>query len=71
MHALTAMIQDSATLRILNRLYSLSLPIYAEQHWMLSPQFKAEAVQIVLATARPIAEVARDLGINHRMFENR
>lgn len=29
-----------------------------------SPQFKAEAVQMVLETGRPVAEVARDLQIN-------
>jgi transposase len=29
-----------------------------------SPQIKAEAVQMVLGTGKPIAEVARDLGIN-------
>ena len=28
-----------------------------------SPQFKAEAVQMVVETGRPIAEVARDLGV--------
>lgn len=28
-----------------------------------SPQFKAEAIQMVLETGKPIAEVARDLGI--------
>jgi transposase-like protein len=27
-----------------------------------SPQFKAEAVQLVTETGKPIAEVARDLG---------
>jgi hypothetical protein len=29
-----------------------------------SPQFKAEAVQMVISTGGPIAEVARDLGIH-------
>ena len=29
-----------------------------------SPQFKAKAVQMVLATGKPIAEIARDLAIN-------
>jgi transposase-like protein len=28
-----------------------------------SPQFKAEAVQMVIETGKPIAEVARDLGV--------
>jgi transposase-like protein len=29
-----------------------------------SPQFKAEAVQMVISTGKPIAVVARDLGIH-------
>lgn len=33
------------------------------QRRKFSPQFKAEAVQMVLETGKPIAEVARDLGI--------
>jgi len=33
-----------------------------EQRRRFSPQFKAEAVQMVLETGKPIAEVARDLG---------
>jgi transposase len=28
-----------------------------------SPQFKAEAVQMVISAGKPVAEVARDLGI--------
>ena len=32
------------------------------QRRTFSPQFKAEAVQMVLETGTPIAEVARDLG---------
>ena len=35
-----------------------------EQRRRFSPQFKAEAVQMVLETGKPVAEVARDLGIN-------
>jgi transposase-like protein len=35
-----------------------------EQRRSFSPQFKAEAVQMVLETGTPIAEVVRDLGIN-------
>ncbi len=31
-----------------------------EQRRRFSPQFKAEAVQMVLETGKPIAEVARD-----------
>jgi transposase-like protein len=30
-----------------------------------SPQFKAEAVQMVLETEKSVAEVARDLGVNY------
>src|SRR3954451_22363579 len=36
----------------------------AEQRRQFSPQFKAEAVQMVIETGEPIAEVARDLGIH-------
>jgi transposase-like protein len=32
------------------------------QRRRFSPQFKAEAVQLVIGTGGPIAEVARDLG---------
>jgi transposase-like protein len=35
-----------------------------EQRRRFSPQFQAEAVQMVIETGRPIAEVARDLGIH-------
>jgi transposase len=35
-----------------------------------SPQFKAEAVQMVIETGKPIAEVARDLGINDGTLGN-
>ena len=34
-----------------------------EQRRRFSPQFKAEAVQMVIGTGKPIAEVARDVGI--------
>lgn len=34
-----------------------------QQRRKFSPQFKAEAVQLVLETGKPVAEVARDLGI--------
>jgi len=33
-----------------------------EQRRRFSPQFKAEAVQMVLESGKPIAEVARELG---------
>ena len=35
-----------------------------------SPQFKAEAVQFVIETRRPIAEVARELEINEGTLGN-
>jgi len=35
-----------------------------EQRRRFSPQFRAEAVQMVLETGKPIVEVARDLQIN-------
>lgn len=35
-----------------------------------SPQFKAEAVQFVIETGRPIAQVARDLQINEGTLGN-
>jgi transposase len=34
-----------------------------EKRRKFSAQFKAEAVQMVIETGRPIAEVARDLGV--------
>ena len=41
-----------------------------EQRRRFSPQFKAEAVQMVIETCKPIAEVARDLGVNHDTLGN-
>lgn len=35
-----------------------------------SPQFKAEAVQMVLETGKPVAAVARDLAINEGTLAN-
>lgn len=35
-----------------------------------SPQFKAEAVQMVISTGKPIAVVARDLGIGETTLGN-
>jgi Transposase len=35
---------------------------------MFSPQFKADAVQMVISTGKPVAEVARDLGIDNETF---
>jgi transposase-like protein len=42
----------------------------AEQRRRFSPQFKAEAVQMVIETGKPIAEVARDLGVNDGTLGN-
>lgn len=42
----------------------------AEQRRRFSPQVKAEAVQMVIETGRPIAEVARDLGIHDGTLGN-
>jgi transposase len=42
----------------------------AEHRRKFSPQFKAEAVQMVIETERPVAEVARDLGVNDGTLGN-
>jgi transposase-like protein len=41
-----------------------------EQRRRFSPQFKAEAVQMVLETGKPIAVVARELGIHNGTLGN-
>jgi transposase len=41
-----------------------------ERRRKFSPQFKAEAVQLVIETDKPIAEVARDLGVNDGTLGN-
>jgi transposase-like protein len=41
-----------------------------EQRRRFSPQFKAEAVQLVIETGKPIAVVARDLGIHDGTLGN-
>jgi transposase len=41
-----------------------------EQRRKFSPQFRAEAVQMVIETGKPIAEVARDLGIHDGTLGN-
>ncbi len=41
-----------------------------ERRRKFSPQFKAEAVQLVLETGKPVAEVARDLQINEGTLGN-
>jgi transposase len=41
-----------------------------ERRRRFSAQFKAEAVQLVVETGRPIAEVARDLGVNDGTLGN-
>lgn len=35
-----------------------------------TPEYRAEAVKLVVETSRPIAEVARDLGINEGTLGN-
>jgi transposase-like protein len=42
----------------------------AEHRRQFSPQFKAEAVQVVIETGKPIAAVARDLGIHDGTLGN-
>src|SRR5215471_19590205 len=41
-----------------------------EHRRQFSPQFKAEAVQMVIETGKPIAAVARDLGIHDGTLGN-
>jgi transposase len=41
-----------------------------ERRGRFSPQFKAEAVQLVIETGKPIAELARDLGVNDGTLGN-
>ena len=41
-----------------------------EQRRRFSAQFKAEAVQMVIETEKPVAEVARDLEINSGTLAN-
>src|SRR5690349_7680974 len=41
-----------------------------ERRRKFSPQFRAEAVQMVIETGKPIAEVARDLGIHDGTLGN-
>ena len=42
----------------------------AQKRRKFSPQFKAEAVQFVLETRRPIAEIARELEVNEGTLGN-
>jgi len=42
----------------------------SERRRKFSPQFKAEAVQLVLQSGRPIAEIARELQINEGTLGN-
>ena len=41
-----------------------------EKRRRFSPQFKAEAVQMVISTGKPIAEIGRDLGIHDGTLGN-
>ena len=40
------------------------------QKRVFTPEYRAEAVQLVLAAAKPIAEIARDLGIGESTLGN-
>ena len=42
----------------------------SERRRRFSPQYRAEAVQMVIATGKPIAEVARELGIHDGTLGN-
>ena len=42
----------------------------AQHRRKFSPQFKAEAVQFVVETRRPVAEIARELEINEGTLGN-
>ena len=42
----------------------------SEKRRKFSPQFKAEAVQMVVETGKPVAEVARDLGVHDGTLGN-
>lgn len=42
----------------------------AEKRRKFSPEFKAEAVGFVVSTGRPVAEVARELGIHDGTLGN-
>ena len=42
----------------------------AEPARKFSPQFKAEAVQLVIQTGRPVAEIARELQVNESTLGN-
>src|SRR5690242_17257165 len=58
-------------LLILDRASRLErMPSVSAQRRKFSPQFKAEAVAMVIETGRPIAEVARDLGIGEGTLGN-
>jgi transposase-like protein len=41
-----------------------------EQRRRFSPEFKAEAVQLVIESGRPVAQVARELGVVEQTLGN-
>jgi len=41
-----------------------------EKRWKFTPEFKSEAVRLVVDTSRPIAEVAREIGMNEGTLGN-
>ena len=44
--------------------------IVASKRRKFSPEYREEAVKLVIETSRPIAQVARDLGINEGTLGN-
>jgi len=41
-----------------------------ERRRKFTPEFKAEAVKMVIETSRPVAEVAREIGVNEGTLGN-
>jgi transposase len=44
--------------------------VIVERYRKFSPEYRDEAVKMVIETPRPIAEVARDLGLNESTLGN-
>ena len=56
---------DARDLRIRNQGHDLQLP-----YKKYTQEYKDEAVELVISSGRPIAEIARDLGINEGTLAN-